>query len=342
MSFTFNIIYTPGTVPYLTFFVYSLLHWSNCSFRLVANGCSLAEEHALRAFCGQNPRLEFYRLPTDRVIEHGVALNQLQRLTQSDKFCFMDSDIYASAEFMNQFLLACPQHAGIFSCSPVWCKAEEQELASRNPIMAGEFNRTEQGLCLGNTYFALYDQQLLTEFRQRMGIGFERLRWAEIATIQQKQLRALKVQKEFYDTGKLLNIFLQQQGYSLCVLESSTVHHLGGVSIVPIQRENSEAAMAKTTKRIFFENLWEHTKLRLRRLWQPDYYCFGFSQRRATYKIYFHDLLVALAENDALPVMPKTGEPEMEERIMLATQQIQELYQKVHRENFILGSSVLP
>lgn len=341
MSLTCNIIYTPGTVRYLTFFVYSLLHWSDCSFRLVANGCSQEEAHELQRFCRQSTRLAFYRLPTSKIMPHGLALNHLHDLSQEEKFCFMDSDIYASAEFMNQFLSVCQQDTGVFSCSPIWCKAEEQVLSSRNPIMAGEFNRTAHGLCLGNTYFALYNHQRLTRFRQQMGIGFERLLWREIATIHQQHLRKLNLQKEFYDTGKLLNIFLQQQGDSLCVLESNAVHHLGGVSIVPIQRQQAAERMASGATHHFLQNLIQGTKHRLRRLWQPEYYRFGFSQRRGLYKVYFHDLLVALRENGPLPEMPRTGEPEMEERIGTATQQMRSLYQWVQHEDLIPSSSIL-
>ena len=36
MPLTFNVIYTPGSVRYLSFFVWSLLRWSDASFRLVS------------------------------------------------------------------------------------------------------------------------------------------------------------------------------------------------------------------------------------------------------------------------------------------------------------------
>lgn len=329
MAPTFHIIYTPGTVRYLTFFVHSLLRWSDCSFRLVTNGCSPAEEKLLRAFCKQEARLEFYRLPSEQVMEHGLALNHLQSMTQSDYFCFMDSDIYAIDEFVDHFLPLRQTYTAIFSCSPVWCQVEDQVNWASNSIMAGEYNRTDSGLCLGNTYFAIYENAALSDFRQKYKFGFDRLTWQALPRHHQQRLRTRQLQKEVYDTGKVLNLFLQDEGHPLIVHETSALQHLGGVSIVPIQRRQAAEQQRKPWVQRFSQRLMGTATIRLRRLWQPDYYRFTFSKRRAVYKVYFHDLLVALHENRPLPALPNTGEPEIEKRVSTVTQQLQALYQHI-------------
>lgn len=338
MSLTFNIIYTPGTVRYLTFFVHSLLHWSDCSFRLAANGCSPAEEDDLRTFCRQSPRLEYYRLPTDKVIVHGRALNHLQQMTQTDKFCFMDSDIYATGEFLSQFRPFFPDHVAVFSCSPVWCRATDQVNLADNPILAGEFNRTADGRWLGNTYFAIYDNAVLTDFRQRTGIGLEGKMWPKLPPWQQQRLRACGLQKELYDTAKVLNILLQAEGHQLLVSESAALQHLGGVSIVPIERRRPRQPLLHT----LYQRLTRKAYIYWRRLRQPHYRRFDFGKGRAAYKVYFHDLLVALHEKRMLPTQPSVGEPEIEKRISTVTEQLQTLHQWVSHENSLSGSSVLP
>ncbi len=328
MPLIFNIIYTPGTVHYLTFFVYSLLRWSDCSFRLVANGCSPEEEYALRDFCQQDVRLEFYRLPTKQVLEHGLALNHLQSLTQSAEFCFMDSDIYATGEFISQFLPLRTDHAAVFSCSPVWCKAEDSVQRADNPIIAGEFNCTDNGRCLGNTYFAIYENALLTSFRQKHGIGFDRLTWQQLPRRLQQPLRAHHLQKEYYDTGKVLNLLLQDEGHQLIVREIETLQHLGGVSIVPIQRRDAAKQQQQPWPQTLGQKLLRATAIRLRRIWQPGYYHFTFSKRRAAYKIYFHDLLVALHEHKTPPPLPQIDDPTVEARVEIVRQQIIQLLEQ--------------
>ncbi|CAN5623028.1 hypothetical protein BH10CHL1_BH10CHL1_41590 [soil metagenome] len=325
MALTFNIIYTAGTVQYLTFFVFSLLRCSDCSFRLVTNGCSLAEEQSLQQFCRKNDRLTFYRLPTEQLMPHGRALNHLQSLNHEDHFCFMDSDIYATGEFLAPFLQLSSNYTGLFSCSPVWCKTTEQILSSRNPIMAGEFNRTETGLCLGGTYFSIYDNAVLTAFRQSTKIGFERCQWAEIERPYQRRLCALQLKKEIYDTGKLLNLFLQDQGHQLATLETDRLIHLGGASDISRIRE---AAKVQNTRRERWQQRYYRLQIRLRRLWQPEYFRFEFSERRGLYKLYWGEYLSALVENRAPPIPPQISEAEIRDRIAAITPQIATLYQQ--------------
>ena len=115
MGFEFNIIFTPGTVKYLSLFLWSLLKWSDCSFRLVSNGCLPPERRYLKKLSRQNPRLEFWAIPTQNSKPHGLALNYLHAMTHSKHFCFMDSDIFATGDFIGPLARHQDQYAGIFS-----------------------------------------------------------------------------------------------------------------------------------------------------------------------------------------------------------------------------------
>ena len=64
----FNVIYTPGTVRYLTPFIASLLRWSDCRYRLVANGCSDDEVKLLSAVADLDDRLELLVMPEKRMV----------------------------------------------------------------------------------------------------------------------------------------------------------------------------------------------------------------------------------------------------------------------------------
>lgn len=58
------------------------------------------------------------------------------------------------------------------------------------------------------------------------------------------------------------------------------------------------------------------------------YYHFTFSKRRAAYKIYFHDLLVALHENKTPPPLPQIDDPIVEARVEIVSHQIIQLLEQ--------------
>lgn len=60
---TLNVIYTANTALPLSRFALTLLRWSACRVRLVANGCAAEEEARLQTLALGNPRLSFFVLP---------------------------------------------------------------------------------------------------------------------------------------------------------------------------------------------------------------------------------------------------------------------------------------
>jgi hypothetical protein len=228
----FNIVCIPGAAQYAPLFAHSLHKWSDCSFRLVANGCSPAEIHLLQEFCAKDPRFEFLALPVKTLIPHGQALSYLQSQERSDTFCFMDSDILATGEFLDKLALRLGQYAGVFSGSPVWLKDEEKVIPAAFQEMAGRYSRTDENICLGSSYFAMYDNRVLTRTIQTTGIDLKRYEWADIPPKYQDQLVQMGLRKGGYDTAKLLNLLLVSQGERLFFQESPTLQHVGGISTV--------------------------------------------------------------------------------------------------------------
>ena len=337
MPLTFNIVYTPGTVRHLSTFVASLLQWSDCSFRLVSNGCSAQENHLLEALCAQDPRLEFCLAPFKSIVYHGQVLGYLQAMNDAATFCFMDSDIFASGEFIRPLLPYLTACAGVFSGSPLWQKAEDQVLPVDFPRVFGHFNRTPTGLCLGSTYFAIYDNRILTQFIRSTGIDFKRYWWEEIPAHYQEQLVRLGIRRQRYDTGKVLNLLLLAQGRRLHYGDVPQLQHVGGISRFVLQREAlHRGRIARLTRLLpdggFKRRFWAVVeKYKLRTLHQTltkseAQACRESIEREGTVSRYFGHLLKSQLDHTPRPAMPKIGDREVEQKVTFAAAEIVKLY----------------
>ena len=289
MSLCFYIIYTPGTVKPLRILLYSLLKWSDCHFCLVANGCSPTEAADLEQFCAVNPRLSYKALPTDKVMLHGEALNYLQAQNQHTYFCFMDSDMYAVDAFLPPFLSHLEQYSAIFSGAPA------RLLPANTTFMVGYHTHTPTDVCLGLTYFAIYHNQTVSEIRRLTGIGFAKYRWEEIPEAWQQQFEALGVKCQIYDTAKVLNLLLHLHGHKLHLQPCLTLHHLAGVSRFYVVKQRTWWKKLRTSVGSWLRKQRGNQSL-------PSF-------NEAT--PYFARLLLALAEDDAVPAQPVIDDPEM-------------------------------
>lgn len=249
----------------------------------------------------------------------------------------MDSDILATGDFMNEFTPYLGQYTGIFSGSPLWCLDEEQillEIGSR--IASGWQNRTDTGLCLGSSYFAIYDNRILTQFIQSTGIDFRIYRWQEIPAQWQNHITELGLRELGYDTGKVLNILLLAQGERLCFRESSTLQHIGGISTYVTDESRSLhkrlfRKFNRSAKLAYRRAKWKYMNriMKLAETQIQKTQNIGLIARRwnSTGR-YFTQVLQALFENRPLPATPGIGESEIEERIELAAANIATLYEE--------------
>lgn len=240
----FNIIFVPGTVRILRLAVFSILDNSDCCFRLVSNGCGEDEARLLREWCRDNPRLEFFdasqihgsrtNASPARVIPHGDLLTRLQRDERSPLFALMDSDIFASGVFLDELAPVLEANDAVFSCWPIYCNDLSQTMPPDCRIMHGEINKLSDGTCVGGTYFAIYDNSVLTRLMQETGLTMRRYVWEEIPPSVQDELRQSNKVLNIYDTGKLLNILLTLRGFSTRLAKLNNLCHIGGMSSVAL------------------------------------------------------------------------------------------------------------
>jgi hypothetical protein len=324
MLLIFHIIYVPGSVGYLLPLVPSLLHWSDGAFRLVANGCTEAEVAQLRAFTAGEPRTELLVLPTNFPLTHHDALNYLQARCQEDHFCFLDSDILAVGPFLDAVMPHIAAHAGVFAGAPLWMRPADRVFRPEYDVVCGEHDRTAGGLPLGGTFFAIYDNRVLTEFIYGRGLGFEQRGWSQLPAALRPWLaeRDLAGSRHWFDTGKVLNLSLQWQGATLAVLDSPNLWHLGGLSLIA-KRDwyDQEKGLTGMWGELYRAVRTGYVELRRRYKDTPNNRLrkLPVGRRRYRYGPYFSALLAALRDGASLPPLPTEDDPGVRQRAANAT-----------------------
>jgi hypothetical protein len=321
MELKFNIAYVPGTVLYLRLLVFSLLKWSNCSFRLVANACSPQEVRLLKELCHKSTRLEFLTAPSKMVMRYGELLNYLHSLEHSDYFCFLDSDILATGDFVSEMLPYLDRYAAVFSASPIWCAEEPPIVPADLAKMPGYFSKTSDGLCIGNTCFAIYDNRVLIPFLQTTDVTFQLYQWPDIPGPYQSQLLSMGLKKRAYDNGRVLNILLAARGNRLAFVDSPSLQHIGGFS----------GRIAKRKRRGWVKRLRRRARSGRRQGVAAGDKFMAIRANRAYKKptaLYFNELLRSLFEGAPPPPIPHLGNPDLEERIESVTANLVSLYEE--------------
>ncbi len=327
VALTFHIVYVPGSVHHLLPFVTTLLRWSDCCFRLVANGCTPAEIELMQACCTTDDRLTCVQLPTDRPWVHHVALNYLQSHCEEAFFCFIDSDILAGGPFMASILPHLAGHAGVFAGAPLWMRPADRIFRPDMDVLCGEHDRTAAGLLLGSTFFAIYDNRALTDFIRTTGIGFEMRGFSQLPPALQAWCveRGLAGPRHFYDTGKTLNLGLLQADHTLAVLDSPHLLHLGGLSFIA-KRNWYDAQKGLSGIRGAFYRTVRAAKVGLRRRLKDEPVNrsrrLPFGRRRRIYGPYFTALLAAVADGRTPPLLPAEDDAGVRRRAEAATEQI--------------------
>lgn len=328
----FHIIYTPGTVRGLLPFVDTLVRWSDCSYCLVSNGSSDEEMSLLRAVCAGEPRLSWRALPWPRKVEHGQALNHLYAASDQPYFCFMDSDILATGDFMADLRTAMSGAAGLFSAWPITIKAEERILPDSCCFIGGRHSHTADGRCLGGSYFAIYERAALARALSAAPDGFNRGYWAQLPRRTRRFLRGIGQERLFYDTGRVLNLYLRSQGGDLRVQDTTALLHLGSYSIYTGSRAPRRTPplwlkLARATARRVREqfNGQAYRAAVLRRVAQ-DPIQRVVDERRHQVAIYFSNLAMALAAGAVLPIPLKLQDGETADNVEQAADTLVKLH----------------
>ncbi len=341
----FNIIYTPNTVRYLTPFIPTLLKWSDCRYRLVANGCSQAECEMLQAICALDERLELLIMPEQRMVPHGETLDFLHERTDADYFCFMDSDILATGPFLDDFRDELGNAEVFSSCLPIWHNERDITLPQNFQHMHGIHAYTENGLTIACDYFVVYDNKAFVEARQETGVGLAVCGWQNISPRNQELIRKLGQEKSDYDSGKVLTLLMAARGASIRFRQSDKLLHIGGFTEVGAapgallytrgRLDNFAArlpgALARTM--IGLADAWYARRRGPKENSAAENRSLASRIRRRTATArYFYLLLVGLMDDKPVPAVPKLGDRMAEERLAAVTEEIRRLIKEVRRQ----------
>jgi hypothetical protein len=345
----FNIIFTPHTAAYLSPFIYSLLRWTDCRYRIVNNGCDEKDQKLLKNLCDSNERLEYLTVSEDTMVEHGVALNWLQKNTSSPWFCFMDSDILATAPYLNdiaEHMTSCD----VFSSGhPLWHSPDDITLPESFRRLHGIHFGTSDGKCLGGTYFAVYNNAVLTEAIKRTGIDFRIYQRDSVPEHHRATLQKIGLDKLEYDTGMLLMSLMYANDTRFYVEDLQAVRHLGGFS----SRAGDEPAyfyrgLADRLATKLFGGVFAAPLLYLADCW----YAFrrpspgvtpeqsrtlpfaerrlleGRIRKRRNTARYFKALMQSISVNGPRPQVPKLGYAAAERRIAEVAENVAQIYRE--------------
>ena len=337
-----NVIYTPGTVRYLTPFISTLLSWSDCRYRMVANGCSDDECDLLRSIAALDDRLELLIMPEKRMVPHGETLDFLHARTDSDWFCFMDSDILAVGPFLEDFKADLQQAEVFSSCLPLWYNEKDITIPDFFRHMHGIHAYTESGLTIACDYFVIYNNKEFMRAREATGVGLKVCGWQELAPEHQATLRKMGQDKADYDSGKVLTLLMADRGSRIRYRQSDNLKHIGGFTEVGA----IEGALLFSRGR--FDKLANRFPLSIGR-WlirladiyyvrrhgptqndrREDYTLASRIRRRSTTARYFCLLIIGLVDDKPLPKLPMLGDAIAELRIATVSDDIAKLMRQV-------------
>lgn len=229
-DFVFNVVWTGTVFPYLQYLVASQLGESQSRFRFVANGCPPDQIELMQEFQrGNADRVVEVLHVSDDMIPHGAALDLvLERRDDGDYFCFVDADILASGPYVADFAARLGEGcAGVTSGRAVW--RDDDVLPTDHPGVGGVYFYSPDGFLFGSPSFAMYHAPALRDTIARWGIAFGD--GGPNLSDEAKQALIEAGHKYWvYDTAKIVNIFLQIDGNTLCHFEHPHLVHVGGMS----------------------------------------------------------------------------------------------------------------
>jgi hypothetical protein len=230
-AFVFNIVWTGKVFTYLRYFVASQIAHSDARFRFVVNGCPPEQIELMERFATSQPdRVTDVLVVRDEMGAHGVALDAaLDRRDDGEFFCFIDPDILARGPFVADFAAVLQDGtAGVTSGRGVW--RDDDVLPEGQVGVSGEYFYAPDGFLFGSPHFAMYRRGPLDETLARWEVGFGSAGPRRLSDEAKQHLQDIKRDYMLYDTGKLVNIFLQEDGQLLRHFEHPNLMHIGGMS----------------------------------------------------------------------------------------------------------------
>ncbi len=228
-DFVFNVVWTGTVFTYLRYFVASQMEFCGARYRFVANGCPPEQIEWMERFRAKRPERVVEVLETSTAMKaHGFSLDVVRALREDGEFfCTVDPDILATGPFLRPFIDALETCAAITSGRGVW--RDDDLVPLGHPGVSGEYFYSQSGFLFGSPHFAIYHRAPMDETAERWDVKFN-----EGGPGLSADARAVLARDGhdymIYDTGKILNIFLQEDGHRLCHEEHPNLMHIGGLS----------------------------------------------------------------------------------------------------------------
>ena len=303
-DFVFNIVWTGTVFPYLKFFVASQLAHSDARFRFVANACPPDQVALLEAYAAEHDQVvEVLVVSTDEMITHGASLEKVRAIRDDgDYFCLIDSDIRAAGPFVSDFAAVLDAGAaGVTSGRGVWSTSDV--VPEGHAGVNGEYFWSRDGFLFGSPHFAMYRRAAIDEVAERWGVGFGS-GGPDLSPEAAAALVQAGHEYWLYDTGKLLNVFLQIDGYELRHMEHEQLLHIGGMSHYLSPPETAGAGAVASMARVD-RSTWHADRLEVA----------GFSAA----------VLSAAVDGGEVPVVPDGLDASTAEKLLLVRTAILEL-----------------
>lgn len=225
-----NVVLTGTTFTYLRPFLLSQLAHSTARFRLVVNGCPPEQLAAMERFSAAHAnRIVEVLVVSDDMVGHGVALDRVRALRHDGPvFGMIDPDIKAKAPFVDPLLRHLTGDCVVAtSGTELW--APDNLVPPGHPGVAGEHFVAQDGFVFGSPHYAVYRREVLEESCERWGVGFGSA-GADLRPASRSQLASMGHRYRIYDTGKLVNAFLQADGHTLIHEDFDQLVHIGGLA----------------------------------------------------------------------------------------------------------------
>ena len=229
-DFVFNVVWVGSDFPYLRHFLASQLRHSDAQFRFVANGCPPDQVRMMEEFAASTRgRVIEVFVSSTAIDRHGAAIDAvLEARDDGEFFCFVDPDILAERPYLGEFGDALDAGcAGVTSGKGVW--TDDVVVPPGHPGVPGECFYSQDGYLFGSPHFAIYRRAPLLDTVARWGVGFASA-GGDLTEDAKDALAAAGHRYWIYDTGKIVNILLQDGGHRFCHLEHPALLHIGGIS----------------------------------------------------------------------------------------------------------------
>ena len=303
----FNVVWAGTVFPYLRFFVESQIAHSDARFRFVANACPPDELARLETYAANEPQVvEVLEVSSDEMVPHGTALERVRDMRDDGAwFGLIDSDIRAVGPFVADFLGVLEDGAtGVTSGRGIWSSSDV--VPEGHPGVNGEYFYSRDGYLFGSPHFAIYRRDAIDDVRDRWGVRFDSA-GPDLSPAASAALAAAGHEYWLYDTGKLVNVFLQESGYELRHQEHPNLLHIGGMSHYLSPPELADAGAVARLGRVD------------RATWNAD---------RLEVAEFSAAVLRGVVDGDPVPVIPEGLAPDTAEKLAMVRGEILALVEK--------------